>query len=184
MINILYFPLKSKILRPCFCKRCKKHNSFHHHSKYYRKKLFSKTGWLTNIFIFRFRCKYCKSIVSVFPQDYVLYRQAVPSVESMAHSTYSDIVKDAFSPRTLTRWRTRLRVLAETFSSKVHRIIFFKFPDTDTRSEHSTVFDNLSQLLKQHYKANSLEILVHLLGTLNLSHKWSLPPPQTLSVDL
>ena len=176
MKKILYLNGDCKIKRPNFCKRCGKNSVFHFHSKYRRKKLLSKSSWLTDFFVFRFRCKVCKKVVPAYQECYVPNRQATPATEGISMLNDFDLLKDFFSLRTLTRWRTRLKFLAITFQSPIFKIILFRFPNTSINTKCHLVFNSLLELYKLHMPTNALESLTFQLGHLqylargNISH--------------
>ena len=166
MSNIFYSNGNCNILRPTFCKKCGKISVFHFHSKYRRKKLLSMSEWLSDFFIFRFRCKLCRHVVPAYQNGYIPSRQANPKTEGSALSKDRIFLSDFFSQRTLTRWRTRLKALANRFQGEIFRAFFFAFPSASPDSKSSRVFDSLLTLFNQHHPSKGLVFLVFQLSHL------------------
>ena len=166
MSNISYSNRDCNILRPTFCKKCGKASIFHFHSKYPRKKFLSMSKWLSDFFIFRFRCKLCRHVVPAYQNGYIPSRQANPKTEGSALSKDRAFLLDFFSLRTLTRWRTRLKALANRFQGEIFRAFFFAFPSSSPDSKSSSVFNSLLVLFKQYFPSNSLGLLVFQLSHL------------------
>ena len=164
--NISYSNRNCNILRPTFCKKCGKASIFHFHSKYRRKKFLSMSEWLSDFFIFRFRCKLCRHVVPAYQNGYIPSRQANPETEGSALSEARAFLLDFFSQRTLTRWRTRLKALAVLFQGEIFRAFFFAFPSASPNSKSSSVFDSLLGQFNQHLLSKGLGFLVFQLSHL------------------
>ena len=166
MSNISYSNDNCKVVRPTFCKKCGENSVFHFHSKYRRTKFLSMSEWLSDFFIFRFRCKLCRHVVPVYQNGYIPSRQANPKTEGSAFSDDHAFLLDYFSQRTLTRWRTRLKALALRFQGEIYRTVFFAFPDASPDSKISSVFDSLLMHFNQQYLSEGLRFLVFQLSHL------------------
>lgn len=100
-------------IRPTRCagENCTESNRFHRHSRYLRKCVYRQgCGWLSPIWVERFRCAVCGKVFSFFISFLYKWQRAEHDLQqavALDQPFIREEVAEAFSRRTVSRWKQK-----------------------------------------------------------------------------
>ena len=176
-------------VHPLRCKHCKAQGHFHRHSSYPRKKIFLIHRWYYGcFFIQRFKCSTCGKVFSMIPHFLYKWQQAshkiqeqyvLKNIKNMVH------LYEAFSQRTLDRWKQKWRRRADEQRPGILRFLFSKKADIDINIPvYATrnVLTYLESLWRQ--VPSEVPYLLTAISVLHFGRLRKLPTPQNLSSSI
>lgn len=166
-------------VRPNRCKHCAAQGRFHRHSRYKRKCVFRRNGWLQPFFIQRFKCMTCGKVFSLIPGFiYKWQRLELALLQELLSGQRSEPVRENFSQRTIWRWKALWRERVESLRAKVLQVLLSFKPDLNIDVPVSKTASTLSYLLELcGNMPKELPILIQLVSVLHFSARPGEPHP-------
>ena len=153
---------------PHHCKHCHSTAGFHRHSRYRRKCVYLYgVGWIPVLWIQRFRCKSCNKVFSLLPSKLYKWKRADRQVQrDIVLGKYIDPnILEAFSLRTLQRWKAKWNEWAQRFIQQVISWLLFQIPSLSLEVTHDQSLKPIKYLNALWHKATGrLPDLLDVLG--------------------